>query len=75
MTFQIEQNIPMPTKPERNGYPFADLKVGDSFVVNMNGKKSWAGVYAAITKAQDKHQIKLTTRLIDETNRRIWRVA
>lgn len=76
MQIEVESGIPAPTKPESIGrYPFDKLKVGNSFVVALDGRKSWGFIYAAINSAQRKHSIKLTTRLIDEENRRIWRVA
>lgn len=75
MTFKIEKNIPAPEKPIRGerAFPFDKMKVGESFCVPMNGRKSWAFVFTAIQSAQAKLNIKLTTRLIDQTTRRIWR--
>jgi hypothetical protein len=76
MQFAIETGIPAPAKPVSGGkYPFAKLQVGDSFVVELEGRKSWAFLYGAITHAQKKHSIKLTSRLIEDGKRRVWRVA
>jgi len=76
MSIQIENNIPAPSKPSsRNSYPFGELEVGQSFVVELDGLKSWATVFTAIQNAQNRYGIKLTTRLIEEGRRRIWRVA
>lgn len=74
MSITIEKGIAVPPKPVRGGqYPFGQLEVGDSFVVPRNGHKSWAFVFTAINSAQNKHSIKLTSRLIDNDHRRVWR--
>jgi hypothetical protein len=79
MSIEVEKGMPIPeawrNKKRVNGYPWEKLEVGDSFVMPKNGHKSWAFAFAAIQDAQIKHRIKLTTRLIDEDNRRVWRTA
>lgn len=76
MTVLIEKGIPAPNKPtSRSSLPFDKLEVGDSFVVEKNGHASWAFAFEAIQKAQNKHNIKLTTRLVDQDKRRVWRTA
>lgn len=76
MQIQIETGIPTPTKPVPGGkYPFGQMKIGDSFVVELNGKKSWAFIYTAINTAQKKYDAKFTSRLLADGKRRIWRVA
>lgn len=76
MTIVIEKGIPAPHKPAgRSKFPFSDLDVGDSFVIELNGHLSWAFAFEAIQYAQNKHQIKLTTRLVEPGKRRVWRTA
>lgn len=76
---QIDKDIPLPTKfPagwKNRGLPFDKLEVGDSFLVEKGDRKSWAFAFDAIKKAQQAHDIKLTTRLESDGKRRIWRVA
>lgn len=76
---EIEKGIPLPepfrTKKGESKYPVKDMTVGDSFVIPKDGHKSWAFVFNLITKAQKDHGIKLTTRLVDDDTRRIWRIA
>lgn len=75
----IEKGIPVPdawrNKKGESKYPWKSLDVGDSFVVKKEHRKSWAFIFAAVLKAQKDHGIKLTTRLVDEGTRRIWRVS
>ena len=75
MTVQIEKGIPAPAKPTRNDFPFDKMEVGDSFLVDINGRASWGFLFAAIQIAQNKHTIKLTSREVEEGKRRVWRVA
>jgi len=74
---EIETGIPMPTKPAGRGtskYPFDVMNVGDSFVVDLYGK-TWAFIFEAIKKAQQRHPgRKFSTRAIEPTKRRVWRV-
>ena len=73
---KIEKGIPTPNKPAgRDALPFDKLDVGDSFVIHMNGHTSWGFAFAAINKAQLRHSIKLTTRLVEPGKRRVWRVG
>lgn len=75
----IEKGIPVPEswrhKKGESKYPWTSLEVGDSFTVKKEHRKSWDFIFAAITKAQKDHGIKLTTRLIDDDTRRVWRTS
>jgi hypothetical protein len=76
---QIEKGIPVPeawrAKKGASKYPFRELAVGDSFVIEKNGHKSWDFVFRAIDKAQKELGIKCTTRLIEDEKRRVWRTS
>lgn len=77
MSFVIEKNIPLADASRRKKgeslYPFKQMEVGDSVKIDKNGHKSWAFLYNAITKAQNDHNIKLTSREIDTDSKRVWR--
>jgi hypothetical protein len=70
--YQIESGIPLPKPATRSGskYPFAQMRIGDSFVVdkkqtNFGNTVHWAG---------KKTGFKFTTRAIDPTTTRVWRI-
>jgi hypothetical protein len=49
--------------------------VGDSILVSLEGRSSWAFIYKSISDAQHRHNIQLSTRLVEKDKRRVWRVA
>ena len=66
MSIKIESGIPMPAK-----FPFAEMKVGDSFLVPEGTSKNVVGVYAR------RHAIKTGTKFtIRKTPEgyRCWRI-
>ncbi len=73
--YQIEKGVPLaPHGNKRHGgiYPFRDMEVGDSFVMDK------PRVYAACAATQAAKKIgnvKFSTRIVDESHTRIWRVA
>ena len=81
---QIEERIPMPPmavgRPRK--YPFAELRVGDSFTIPLvgvmlrNGDKAVGRLNAAMTAYARKYGGKFTVRTDRENNvARCWRVA
>ena len=66
MTIKIESNIPMPTR-----FPFADMKVGDSFLAPEGTNKSLVAVYAS--RHAKKTGTKFTVRRTPE-GIRCWRI-
>lgn len=71
MTYEIEKNIPLPhgwTKAGVGKYPFATMAVGDSFLMPLAVRNS-VSTYAS------RHNIKLVSRKISDTEARVWRVA
>lgn len=36
--FKIEKKVPMPQRHERTDWPFADMNIGDSFLIPLNGE-------------------------------------
>ena len=76
MSIQMETGVPFPEKPEVGGrYPLRRMAIGQSFVVGMDGRKSWAFIFTAITNARKATGWKFTTRLLENGERRIWRVS
>jgi len=75
---EFEKNIPIPDPWRRKkgeAFQFEKMEIGDSFVLEKTGHKSWAFAFVMIRDAQIKFRIKLTTRLIDDEKRRVWRTA
>lgn len=77
----IEKNIPIPpSNHTRSKYPFADMEVGDSFLVewdkirNKDRFQSYlAGSSYMWRKRHDRNDWKFTTRAT-ESGVRVWRV-
>ena len=78
MAMTIEKGIPLPEGFRRKRgeriYPFRQMDVGDSVAVSKNGHKSWAFLHNAVGKAQKEASIKLTTRIVDDNTKRVWRI-
>lgn len=69
--FKIDRGIPMPVPPARNLYPFAQMQIGDSFLVPMEA--------AARCRANFKHHrpLRFTAHTVVENGvegLRIWRL-
>ena len=67
MTIKIESDIPIPTK-----YPFAQMKVNDSFAVPANTNRSAINVSAM--RFGRKHGMKFTVRRTVDGTLRCWRI-
>ena len=65
---KVDKGIPFPQK-----YPFADMAVGDSFVVPPEVHRSTVSV--AANRYGRKHGVKFTVRLTPDRTLRCWRVA
>ena len=74
MTYKIEKDVPLPP-PTRRGnkkFPFGEMSVGDSFVIE--GKEEfYRGRLAASNYGARNHK-KFSCRLMEEGGLRIWRV-
>ena len=69
--FKIEKNVPIPG--DRAKYPFADMEVGDSFVVHPDNAGNVNSSSMAYTKKCPG--VKFRMRKQTETESRIWRVS
>jgi hypothetical protein len=72
---KIEKKIPIPSRRQgrNNLYPFASMKVGDSFEVKVNDRTS-LGNAARQWAAREKNGFKFTTSAMGDKIR-IWRIA
>lgn len=69
--FQIEKNVPVPSGRCMK-YPFADMKVGDSFVAP---KETVRGAQKAAWNWARDHDVKFATRTQRDGSLRIWRIS
>lgn len=65
---KVESGVPIPVR-----FPFADMKVGDSFSVPATTKRSTVNVSAK--RYGDKHGQKFTVRIMPDRTLRCWRIA
>lgn len=72
MPIKIDRKVPMPPVQARGGkiYPWDELKVGDSFVVNKGTNGRQLCIQASGTRAPKKFE----SRIIDGVCR-VWRTA
>lgn len=63
----IDSNVPLPTR-----YPFAGMKVGDSFLVPSGVTRQ--AVAVAASRYGRKHKMKFSTRKLKEGGFRCWRL-
>lgn len=64
---KVDKNIPLPRK-----FPFADMKVGDSFAVPTDIKRP--AVTVAAMRYGRKHGMKFTVRQVADKTFRCWRI-
>lgn len=64
---KVDKNIPLPRK-----FPFADMKVGDSFAVPADIKRP--AVTVAAMRYGRKHGMKFTVRQVADKTFRCWRI-
>lgn len=77
--FAIEKGVPFTATQGRKGlskYPFADLEIGDSFLVPYNGKETGrvqATMYASMRPHRSIGKDFKTSKQADGI--RVWRIA
>jgi hypothetical protein len=71
MKYKIEKNVPIPEKKGRKKYPFGDMEIGDSFVMQkvITTANSIARSYG------NRHKVRFTCYAISENKTRVWRTA
>lgn len=67
--YKIDKNIPMPTHGNER-YPFAQMKVGDSFFIKSKDYRDSRTLYTGARR----HKIKITCRK-ENGGIRVWRKA
>lgn len=79
--YQIEKGIPLPPRSRSSGYskyPFADMQLGDSFVISLNPGESIDQLRfranSALAKARKTTNAQFSSRTVDG-GIRIWRTA
>jgi hypothetical protein len=70
-TFKIESGIPVPPGNRAN-YPFAKMKVGDSFLVP--GVKNSAAIASSVSYRKNRYGENYVCRTT-EGGLRVWRIA
>lgn len=74
---KIEKGIPLQNKnTPRTKYPFPDMKVGDSFLVEAPGNVRTSAVATTAKGWGNRHGVKFACRKVTEGKRqgiRIWR--
>lgn len=75
-THEIEKNIPVPTTHYNIKYPFDDMEIGDSFIVNTERERrhvmcAWNGWIERSVNGKNK---KFTSRRVGDNEYRIWRI-
>lgn len=73
MTFEIEKDIPIPLFGAKRIYPFAEMEVGDSFVVAVNFLRDKGPIRAAAYEYAKYTGRKFKTRSQPDGSIRIWR--
>ncbi len=68
---KIDKNVPMPTSQANSKYPFWDMDVGDSFLIDGNEVQS---VRNASHMCGKRNEMKFTVRKTAE-GYRCWRIA
>lgn len=73
---KIEKNIPVPTTHYNIKYPFDNMEIGDSFIVDDERERnhvmvSWNGW---IKRSKNGKNKKFTSRKISDNEYRIWRI-
>lgn len=74
--YNIEKKVPIPVFYDRGAppkYPFRQMEIGDSFVVEGSDQERTRAQHAAHTFAQNHSKFKFTTRSFIN-GMRIWRI-
>lgn len=81
LKFQVESEVPVPTRAQENPYPFDTMEIGDSFLIPNEGETeseravNWACTQANVSNAfrtwrlgdpKKRERLILTTRSTDD---------
>lgn len=73
--FEIDKGIAIPPKESRSRYPFALMKVGDSFFVEGTGRSLGSCISSAIRLRVRSHPEERYTRRKKANGIRVWRIS
>lgn len=68
---KIEKNIPIPERGWKRKYPFGNMDIGDSFLVDADGSNK---AISAAKMYGMRHGLKFTSKKQDDGCARIWRI-
>ncbi len=77
--YEIEKGIPIPKSHAKGLFPFQDMEIGDSFLVEVDpdillGKqKLWKALRNARDNAKKDYEIETTYRKVGPGRFRVWR--
>jgi len=72
---QIGREMPA---PRSNRYPFRRMNVGESFVVNLENREKRPSLHLVVKAASiagKRHNMKFSSRILDERTIGIWRIS
>lgn len=76
--FTIEKNIPLPSKISRRIYPFNEMEIGDSFLIELKDTQSRSiqkqKIYLASWRFSQVHPDKKFTTASFNNEVRVWRI-
>ena len=71
--YKVESGIPLPKKKIAGNFPFDNMKVGDSFLLNGKAPQT-VGYLAAVFARQQEPKWKFTIRKTEQ-GYRCWRIS
>ena len=72
--FEIEKNVPLPAKEKVSKYPYAQMEIGDSFVINGTTASGSAQAAYIAAKTYFGAAGHITMKTLDDGKVRIWRI-
>lgn len=75
MTYELEDDVPLPPKAAQERYPWSQMEVGQSFMVESDDpKKAMERVRGAASNRARKHGETFALRTV-EGGVRVWRIG
>jgi len=77
MGYRIEKNQPLPPRPSNSPFPWAEMKAGDSILVDWveHGYKNESTARSCVYGTARTAGIKVMMRKVDDRNFRVWRTS
>ncbi len=77
MSYEIEKEVPIPTRKKEAKYPFKILEIDESFLIKkeeVESKSSYQNFASNIHCMAKAAGIKISIRKLDNGDVRIWRI-